>query len=72
MMPVTCPPCFEHGPGDDAHEAEAAAAIDQADAPFGHVLAEFPGGIRIGRIVARAGAAVNAYSSNLSHALMWH
>ena len=61
------PAMLEHGPGDDAHEPQAAAAINQADATLRHLLAEFAGGIRIGRVGARTGAAVYAYFSNRSH-----
>ena len=30
MIPVTWPPALEHGMGDRAHQAEIAAAIDEA------------------------------------------
>ena len=40
MMPVTSPPCVKHGAGDLAHQAEAAAAIDEADALLRQARAE--------------------------------
>ena len=50
----------EDGAGDRAHHAFAAAAIDQADAGFGHGGAERGRGLDEGRVGARAGAAIDA------------
>ena len=46
MMPCTSPPFLQHGAGDLAHHAVAAAAIDQADAVLGEDFAEIAGGLR--------------------------
>ena len=60
MMPVTRPPCCQHRAGDLAHQAEAAAAVDEADAVLGHALPELARGLGVGRIGAGVGAAVDA------------
>ena len=51
---------IEDRAGDGAHEADIAAAIDEADAGFSHVDAEFAGDIGENRIRAVAGAAIDA------------
>src|SRR5262245_22222784 len=53
---------IEHRAGDLAHEAEAAAAIDEADAGSGESLAEVARGLGVGGVSARAGAAIDADS----------
>ena len=47
----------QHGVGDDAHDADPAAAIDQADAGLAEASAERAPGVGIGRVDADAGAA---------------
>jgi hypothetical protein len=51
---------FEHGVGDDAHQADVAAAVDEAEAFAGDALAEGDGCGCIAGIVAGVGAAVDA------------
>ncbi len=46
--------------GDLAHEPETAAAIDEADMVLGQEAAEGARGLGVGRIPARARAAINA------------
>ena len=60
MMPVTRPPCCQHRAGDLAHQAEAAAAVDEADAVLRHALPELARGLGVGWIGAGVGAAVDA------------
>ena len=66
MMPVTRAAVVEHGVGDRAHHADAAAAIDQADAVLGEDCAEGAGGLHEGRVGAGAGAAIDADFSNFA------
>ena len=51
---------IEDRAGDGAHQADIAATIDEADAGFSHVDAEFAGNIGENRIRAVAGAAIDA------------
>ena len=51
---------IEHGAGDLAHEAEAAPAIDEADAGSGKPLPEFPRRLGVSRVSARARPAIDA------------
>ena len=60
MMPVTLAAVIERRAGHLAHQAEAAAAVDEADVVRGQLCAERPCGGRVGRIFAEAGAAVDA------------
>src|SRR5690606_27856759 len=57
---------FEHRIGDDAHQADVAAAVDQRDAVAGHARAEVAGEGGIGGVVAGVGAAVDAESLHAS------
>ena len=66
------PAMLEHGAGDDAHQTQASATVDQADVTLGHVLAKLFCGCRVGRIVARTGTAVDADSFDVAHGLIWH
>src|SRR5581483_814242 len=68
---------LESGARDLAHEAEAAAAIDQPDARGGEDAAERAGGLGEGGVQSRAGAAIDADVLNkggrgIFHDLMWH
>src|SRR6201999_1651178 len=51
---------IEHGGCDRAHQAERAAAIDQADCVLGENLAERAGGFHEVGVGARTGAAIDA------------
>ena len=51
---------IEDRAGNGAHQADIAATIDEADAGFSHVDAEFAGDIGENRIGAVAGAAIDA------------
>ena len=57
MMPRTLAAGGDDGVGDDAHEADLAAAVDEADAGAGEAAAEVGGGGAVGGAVAVAGAA---------------
>ena len=51
---------FEDRVGDDPHQADPAAAVDQAQAPIGQDRADPAGGLDVFRIRPRRGAAVDA------------
>ena len=51
---------LEHGVGDDAHQADVAAAVDQADAFAGQAVAQGDGAFGVGRLAAGVGAAIDA------------
>ncbi len=48
---------FEGGVGDDAHQADAAAAEDQTEPALAEQAPDIPGGLGVGGVVAGAGAA---------------
>lgn len=54
------PAVGEHGIGDMAHQAGAAAAVDQINTTFGHGAAEGPRGVRVYGTIAVCGSAVHA------------
>ena len=54
MMPVTAPPRIEHGARHRSHQADRAAAIDEADAGFGHRPPEDARGLRVDGVARRA------------------
>ena len=57
----------EHGFGKLAHQADRAAAVDQADAVLRQDFAEGAGGLDEGGVGSRAGAAIDADFSNGAH-----
>ena len=64
---------IEHGFGDRAHQADRAAAIDEADVVLGKALPERDGGFHEAGIGPGAGAAIDADGFDLySSSLMWH
>ena len=72
MMPVTWPPWSMTDIGDRAHQADRAAAIDQADVVLGQDAAEGAGGFDEFRIAAGAGAAIDANGFDVcSFDCMW-
>ncbi|MGY4360607.1 hypothetical protein ACVW0J_007100 [Bradyrhizobium sp. i1.7.7] len=58
---------IEHGGRDRAHQAERAAAIDQADIALGESLAERLGAFGEAGIGSWAGAAIDADSFDRAH-----
>ncbi len=57
----------EDGIGDDTHEADAAAAEDQAHVALGQKSAEFGGGFAVNAVETLLGAAINAERGEISH-----
>lgn len=50
------------GAGDEAHEAHAAAAVDEADAAVHELLAQLHGGGLVSRLLPRAAPAEHAHA----------
>jgi hypothetical protein len=55
---------FQDGPGEDAHEADRAAAIDETDVAGGHIAAQGFGGGGVLRARAGVGATIDADAFN--------
>src|SRR4029077_2872653 len=55
------------GGGQGTHQADRAAAIDEADTVFGEDFAECPGGFDEAGICAWAGATIDTHCSDLAH-----
>src|SRR5262249_7465709 len=60
-----------HRPGERAHHAGRAAAIDEPDARVCEDLAEAGCRSDVGRVRSGARAAIDANLANLTHAGMW-
>ncbi len=58
---------LQYAVGHRAHNAQAGAAVDQADVALCQHLSQLPGGFDMGRVSAWTGAAVNADVIDFMH-----
>ena len=72
MTPVTSPAVVEDRFGEGAHQADGAAAIDQANAVLGQNSPKAGGRLHVGGILAGTGGAIDADRFDCAHGRwMW-